>query len=366
MVDGHNDLPFRIRLKGPSALESLDLNAHQPDFQTDIPRLKKGGVGAQFWVADGSQTKPGQGRSGAGICLEEIDLIHRMVMKYSATLEMAYSADGIVRIRSKGKIASLIGIEGGAAIENSLAVLGAFYRLGARYMTLTWSDTNAWADSATDRALHGGLTEFGERVVLEMNRLGMLVDISHVSPDTMGDVLRISRAPIIASHSAAYALASTDRNVSDDILRMMPKNGGVIMVSFSPDALTQEGAKTVQPFWDYFHKLTNDPALSEDEVWKLAQRWDEEHPFPKCSVEEVVDHIEYIAKTAGPDHVGLGSDFDGIPFGPHNLEDVSYFPYITQVLLDRGHGENEIHKILGGNFLRAFRTAQAAASNRGR
>ena len=363
VVDGHNDLLFQIRLKGPSALEHLDLMAHQPDFQTDIPRLRKGGVGAQFWVADGSQAKCVKGRSGAGICLEEIDLIHRMAKKYPDVFEMAYAADDIVRIHGKGKIASLIGIEGGAAIENSLAVLGALYRLGARYMTLTWSDTIDWADSATDKPRHGGLSEFGERVVLEMNRLGMLVDISHVSADAMRDVLRTSRAPVIASHSAAYALASTNRNVPDDVLRSMAKNGGVIMVNFSPDALTQEGAESVQPFWDYFHKLKNDPALAEEEVWELALKWDKEHPVPKCSIEEVVDHIEYIAKTAGPDHVGLGSDFDGIPFGPSNLEDVSYFPYITQVLLDRGHGEKAIHKILGGNFLRAFRTAQEDAAN---
>jgi len=366
VVDGHNDLPFRIRLKGLSSLEHLDLMTYQPDFQTDIPRLLKGGVGAQFWVADGSQAKCIKGRSGLGICLEEIDLIHRMVEKYPAVFEMAYTADDIVRIRAKGKIASLIGVEGGAAIENSLAVLRSFFRLGARYMTLTWRDTIDWVDSATDLGRHGGLTEFGEHVVLEMNRLGMLVDISHVSPDAMRDVLRISRAPIIASHSSAYRLASTDRNVPDDVLRSMAGKGGVIMVDFDPGSLTQEGAKTVRPFWDYMRKLEQDPTLTEEKVWELAMKWDKEHPYPKCSVEKVVDHIEYIAKTAGPDHVGLGSDFDGIAFGPSKLEDVSYFPYITQVLLDRGYGEREIHKILGGNFLRAFRTAQEAAANLGR
>jgi membrane dipeptidase len=362
VVDGHNDLPYRIRSKGLSSLGGLDLMSRQPDFHTDIPRLLKGGVGAQFWVADGSLEKRGKGISGPRICLEDIDLIHRMVEKYPAVFEMAYSADDIVRIRGKGKIASLIGIEGGAAIENSLGVLDAFYRLGARYMTLTLGDTIDWVDSASDRALHGGLTDFGERVVMEMNRLGMLVDISHVSADAMRDVLRVSRAPIIASHSSAFALASTNRNVPDDVLRSVAKNGGVVMVNFFPGYLTQEGAKWDQPYWDYTHKLKSDPNLSEAEINKLADIWDAEHPVPKCSVEKVVDHIEHIARTAGPDHVGLGSDFDGIPFGPSNLEDVSDFPYITQVLLNRGHGEKEIRNILGGNFLRAFRTAQQASA----
>jgi membrane dipeptidase len=361
LVDGHNDLPYRIRSKGLSSLEGLDLASYQHDFQTDIPRLLKGGVGAQFWAADGSMGKRSKGKSGLEICLEEIDLIHRMVEKYPSVFEMAYTAGDIVRIRGKGKIASLVGIEGGAAMENSLGILGAFCRLGARYMTLTLGDTIDWVDSATDRALHGGLTEFGERVVLEMNRLGMLVDISHVSADAMCHVLRISRAPIIASHSSAYALAPANRNVPDDVLRSIAKNGGVVMVNFFPGYLTQEGAKLSQSFWDYWHKLESDPSLSEAEINKLADKWDEEHPVPKCSVEKVVDHIEYIAKTAGPDHVGLGSDFEGIAFGPTNLEDVSYFPYITQVLLNRGHGEQEIHKILGGNFLRVFRAAQEAA-----
>jgi membrane dipeptidase len=361
VVDTHNDLPYRSRSKGLATLEDLDLKSYQPDFHTDIPRLRKGGVGAQFWVADGGLVKPGNGKSGTGICLEDINLIHGMMEKYADVFEMAYTADDIVRIRKKGKIASLIGVEGGAAIENSLAVLGALYRLGARYMTLTWGATIDWVDSASDKALHGGLTEFGERVVLEMNRLGMLVDISHVSADAMRHVLRTSRAPIIASHSSAYALASTHRNVPDDVLQGIGKNGGVVMVNFFPGYLTQEGAKLDQAYWDYLHKLESDSKLTGAEINKLADKWDDEHPVPKCSVERVVDHIEYIAKTAGPDHVGLGSDFDGIPFGPSNLEDVSYFPYITQVLLDRGHGEKEIRNILGGNFLRVFRAAQHAA-----
>jgi membrane dipeptidase len=271
---------------------------------------------------------------------------------------MAYSADDIIRIRKKGKIASLIGIEGGNAIENTLGVLDAYYRLGARYMTLTLSDTIDWVDSATDKARHGGLTEFGEKVVLEMNRLGMLVDISHSSAEAMRDVLRVSKSPVIASHSSTFALSSTSRNIPDDILKSISENEGIVMVNFFPAYLTQEGAEISQLFWEYVHQLQSDSSLSENDINKLEDNWMEEHPVPKCSVENVVDHIEYIVKTADIDHVGLGSDFDGIPAGPENLEDVSCFPYITQVLLNRGYKEEAIHKILGENFLRVFRMAE--------
>jgi membrane dipeptidase len=363
VVDGHNDLPCKIRLKGPTALETLDLMANQTEFQTDIPRLLQGGVGAQFWIAVGWMGKKGIGRSGPSYCLEEIDLIHKMTEKYPAVLEMAYTANDIISIRQKGKIASLIGIEGGNAIENSLGVLGAYYRLGARYMTLTLADTIDWVDSATDEARHGGLTEFGEKVVLEMNRLGMLVDISHISAEAMRDVLYVSQAPIIASHSSAFALSGSPRNVPDDVLQSISKNGGIVMVNFFPAYLTQEGAKISQHFWEYLHNLQSDPNLSEIEISKLEDKWIEEHPFPKCSVENVVDHIEHVVKTAGIDHVGLGSDFDGIPFGPDHLEDVSCFPYITQVLLNRGYKEEAIYKILGGNFIRVFQTVEEKARN---
>jgi membrane dipeptidase len=362
VVDGHNDLPFKIRLKGPSALEKLDLMTNQPEFQTDIPRMVKGGIGAQFWIAVGWMGKQGNGRSGPSYCLEEIELIHKMTEKYSSVLEMAYTADDIIRIRHKGKIASLIGIEGGRAIENSLSVLGAYYRLGARYMTLTLADTIDWIDSATDVARHGGLTKFGEEVVLEMNRLGMLVDISHVSAEAMRDVLSVSQAPVIASHSSAFALAASPRNVPDDILQSIAKNGGIVMVNFFPGFLTNEGAEVSKLFWEYLHYIQSDPGLSENEIDKLEYKWMEEHPIPKCSVENVVDHVEHIIKTAGIDHVGLGSDFDGIPEGPEYLKDVSYYPYITQVLLNRNYKEEAIHKILGGNFLRVFTMAEEKAT----
>jgi membrane dipeptidase len=358
VVDGHNDLPFKIRIKGPSAIESLDLMTNQPEFQTDILRLLKGGVGAQFWIAVGWMGKQGNGRSGSSYCLEEIDLIHKMTEKYSSVLEMAYSADDIIHIRQKDKIASLIGIEGGRAIENSLGVLGAYYRLGARYMTLTLSDTIDWVDSATDVARHSGLTKFGEEVVLEMNRLGMLVDISHISPESMRHVLRISQSPVIASHSSSFALAGSTRNVPDDVLQNIAKNDGIVMVNFFPGFLTQEGAEIFNHFWEYRHCIDKDPSFNENEITQLSEKWVEEHPVPKCSVENVVDHIEHIVKIAGIDNVGIGSDFDGIPSGPEYLEDVSCFPYITQVLLNRGYREEAIHKILGGNFIRVFQTVE--------
>jgi membrane dipeptidase len=287
-----------------------------------------------------------------------------MTEKYSSVFEMAYTADDIIHIREKGKIASLIGIEGGNAIENNLGVLDTYYRLGARYMTLTLSDTIDWVDSATDVARHGGITEFGEQVVVEMNRLGMLVDISHISAEAMSDVLRVSKSPVIASHSSAFALSATPRNIPDDILKSISENEGIVMVNFFPAYLTQEGAEISQLFWEYVHYLESDPNLSEDEINKLEDKWLEEHPVPKCSVDNVVDHIEHIVKTAGIDHVGLGSDFDGIPAGPENLEDVSCFPYITQVLLNRGYKEEAIHKILGGNFLRVFRMAEEKLRNK--
>ena len=361
VVDGHNDLPYKIRIKGPSALETLDLMKNQPEYQTDIPRLLKGGVGAQFWIAVGWMGKQGNGRSGSSYCIEEIELIHKMTEKYSSVLELAYSADDIIRIRRQGKIASLIGIEGGKAIENTLGVLDAYYRLGVRYMTLTLSDTIDWVDSATDIARHGGLTKFGEEVVLEMNRIGMLVDISHISAEAMRDVLRVSQSPIIASHSSAFALAASTRNVPDDILQSISKNGGIVMVNFFPGFLTQEGAEIFSHFWEYLHYLQSDRSLSDNEINKLEDKWVEEHPIPKCAIGDVVNHIEHIVKVAGIDHVGLGSDFDGIPSGPDHLEDVSCFPNITQVLLNRGYKEENINKILGGNFMRVFQSVEGKA-----
>ncbi len=361
LIDGHNDLPWQFRDKGDLSFRKIDLRKSQKGLglHTDIPRLVQGGVGAQFWSA---YVPADTGKKGTAVrmTLEQIDVIRRMVAAYPDTFEMAYTADDIVRIRKKGKIASLIGVEGGHSIDNSLGVLRMLYLLGVRYMTLTHSETLDWADSATDEARHHGLTAFGEQVVREMNRLGMLVDISHVSAETMRHALRVTRAPVIASHSSAYALAEHPRNVPDDVLSMVKKNGGVVMVNFYPGFIVPEGARLRRDMFaiarDYRKKYPNDREFSA-----ALRQWRKEHPIPTGSVHTVVDHIEHIIKVAGVEHVGLGSDFDGINSVPKQLEDVFCYPYITQELLNRGYGKEDIVKILGGNLLRVLRCAENVA-----
>jgi membrane dipeptidase len=297
--------------------------------------------------------------------LEQIDLVCRLVARYPDTFELALTADDVERIHGQGRIASLIGVEGGHSIQESLGALRQLYKLGARYMTLTHSDTLSWADSATDEAQHGGLTAFGEEVVREMNRLGMLVDISHVSADTMRDALRVSRAPVIASHSSAYGIAPHSRNVPDDVLKLIAENGGVVMVNFYSGYVVPEAARIRADFLEARRELKArfpDPSQYEAAV----KRWDGAHPISAGTVRTVVDHIDHIAKVAGVDHVGIGSDFDGVSMVPHQLEDVSCYPYITQELLDRGYAEPDIIKILGTNILRALRTAEEVAKNSSR
>jgi membrane dipeptidase len=356
VIDGHNDLPYRYRQAGDLVLRSIDIAKPQKTLHTDIPRLRQGGVGAQFWSAyvDVDTRKDG---TVVRQTLEQIDVIHQMVRRYPDTFEMAYSTEDILRIHKNGKIASLIGVEGGHSIDNSLGVLRMLHALGARYMTLTHSETLDWADSATDKPKSNGLSPFGEQVVLEMNRLGMLVDISHVSADTMRHVLRVTKAPVIASHSSAYALAEHPRNVPDDVLRLLAKNGGVVMVNFFPGFVVPEAARIVKDMFQAARELKARYPETREFQAALAQ-WQREHPIPTGSVRNVVDHIEHIVKIAGIDHVGLGSDFDGIGTVPRQLEDVSCYPYITQELLNRGHSREEIHKILGGNLMRAFRGAE--------
>ncbi len=361
VIDGHNDLPWRLREKKETdqLLRKVDLTQPQKDMHTDIPRLRKGGLGAQFWSAyvPASTAKKG---TAVRMTLEQIDIIYQTVRTYPDVFEMAYTADDVVRIHKQGKIASLIGIEGGHSIDNSLGVLRCLYRLGARYMTLTHSDTLDWADSATDEAKHNGLTAFGEQVVLEMNRLGMLVDISHVSAVTMRHALKVTRAPVIASHSSAYALANHPRNVPDDVLKLVAKNGGVVMVNFYPAFIVQEGARARKDLFEKGRELKKKYPNEKDFREAFAQ-WQREHPIPRGDVHVVVDHIEHIIKVAGIDHVGLGSDYDGIGSTPQQLEDVSCYPYITQELLNRGYSREAIHKVLGGNVLRVLRAAEQVA-----
>jgi len=356
LVDGHNDLPYQFRHKGDLSFRQFDIARPQPKLHTDIPRLRQGGVGAQFWSAYVSTQTMKTGTS-VKETLEQIDVIQRMVQQYPDTFAMAYSVDDIFRIRKEGKIASLIGVEGGHSIDNSLGVLRMYYALGVRYMTLTHTESLDWADSATDKPKSGGLSAFGEQVVQEMNRLGMLVDISHVSGNTMKHVLRVTKAPVIASHSSAYALAEHPRNVPDDVLHLVAKNGGVVMVNFYPGFIVPEGARASKEMFRIYREF-KDKYGNEAELQAAFEQWRKEHPFPTGSVHTLVDHIEHIVNTAGVDHVGLGSDFDGITVVPKQLEDVSCYPNITQELLNRGHKKEEIIKILGGNLLRVFREAE--------
>ncbi len=361
LIDGHNDLPWQFREKGDLALRKLDLHQSQKSkgLHTDIPRLREGGVGAQFWSAYVPADTAKKG-TAVRMTLEQIDIIHRMVAAYPDTFAMASTADDIVRIHKQGKIASLIGVEGGHSIDNSLGVLRIYYTLGVRYMTLTHSETLDWADSATDEARHHGLTKFGEQVVHEMNRLGMLVDISHVSAETMRHALRVTRAPVIASHSSAYSVAEHPRNVPDDVLELVKKNDGVVMVNFFPGFVVPEAARLTRDIFQMAREMQK-KYPDEREFRAALRQWQKEHPIPTGSVHHVVDHIEHIIKVAGVEHVGIGSDYDGINAVPKQLEDVSCYPYITQELLNRGHSKEDIVKILGGNLLRVLRRAEEVA-----
>ena len=353
LFDGHNDLPWRLRADGDVKFETLDLAKRLSTGQTDIPRMREGGLKAQFW----SVYIPSEHAHPARTVTEQIDIVHRMVERYPNDLEMAYSADDVERIVKSGKIASLIGIEGGVAIEDDLAQLRAFARLGARYMTLTHNVTLDWADAATDTPKHGGLTPFGERVVREMNRLGMLVDISHVSPDTMADALRVSQAPIIASHSSAFAIAPHPRNVPDAILKQLPKNGGVVMVNFFSGFIVPEYARKMTAVRAELRAKHHDPKAAA----RAFEEWFQSNRLPHGTIADVADHIDHIVKVAGIDHVGIGSDFDGITAWPAGLDDVSCYPRLTEELLRRDYSESDVHKILGGNVLRAFRAAGTVA-----
>jgi membrane dipeptidase len=359
LVDGHNDLPWEMREKGDSSFVKMDISRPQSRLMTDIPRLRAGGVGAQFWsVFVPASTE--KDHTAVTKTLEQIDVVRRMVRQYPNDLELALTVDDIVRIHKAGKIASLIGIEGGYSIDKSLGVLRMMYALGVRYMTLTHSASLDWADSATDEPKAHGLSKFGEQVVAEMNRLGMLVDISHISAETMRHVLRVAKAPVIASHSSAFEIAKHPRNVPDDVLKLVAENGGVIMVNFYPAFILPEGARQYELGRELKKQYPNESA-----EYRLALRKREkENPLPPATVHHVVDHIEHIIKVAGIDHVGLGSDFDGIPSVPRQLEDVSKYPVITQVLLDRGYTKEQILKVLGGNLLRAMRKAEEVAGNK--
>ncbi len=361
VFDGHNDLPWALRSNASSSFERMDISQPQPTLHTDIARLRKGNVGAQFW----SVYVPAEtGKQGEALLqtLEQIDLVHAMVERYPQVFEFARTAADVRRIQRAGKIASLIGVEGGHSIENSLENLRRLHRLGAGYMTLTHSDTLDWADSATDGARHGGLSTFGEEVVREMNRLGMLVDLSHVSPATMKDALRVSQAPIIFSHSSARAVADHARNVPDDVLRLTADNGGVVMVNFFSGFVVPESARRMSRMFDAFREIREEHPVDKDARAKASAAWRAKNPILPGTIHDLVDHIDHIVRVAGIRHVGLGSDYDGVSVVPRQLEDVAAYPRITQELLNRGYTATEVDLICSGNILRVMERAEQVAN----
>ena len=356
LIDGHNDFPLALREKAQRDLSKLDISQPQPSVMTDIARLRAGGVGGQV----GSVYVPADlaGQAAVTATLEEIDTVYSMLRKYPDTFELAMTADDVERIFKKGKIGSLIGMEGGYSIDNSLATLRMFNRLGAKYMTLTHSKNVPWADSATDEPKLGGLSPFGEEVVREMNWLGMLVDLSHVSPDTMDDAIRVSQAPVIFSHSSARAVNDVPRNVPDAVLRQLPKNGGVAMITFVPGFLSPKVTAWTKLAGAEQARLTQQFPNEAAAVKSGVEAWTKANPAPRATIADAADHVDHIKQVAGIDHIGLGGDFDGIESVVVGLEDVSKYPGLTAELLRRGYKDDEIRKIIGGNILRVLREAE--------
>jgi membrane dipeptidase len=364
LFDGHNDLPWEIRESktAPRDVDAYDLRQAAAG-DTDLARLREGGLGAQFWSVYVPGEHGGDPRTAgyARMQLEQLDIARRLIARYPEALELALTAADVERARGRGRIASLLGMEGGHVLENSLGALRAYYDLGARYLTLTHNVTLDWADAATDEAKHGGLTRFGEEVVREMNRLGMLVDLSHVSPATMDDALRVSQAPVMFSHSSARALCDHPRNVPDDVLRRLPQNGGVVMVTFVVPFISQAAAEIAQAVMG---QIKAKSAGVEDPVER--QRIREELmatvTMPVTTIGQVADHVEHIRQVAGVDHVGIGGDFDGNTNWPVGLDDVSKYPYLFAELVRRGWSDSDLTKLAGQNALRVLREAEQVAA----
>lgn len=357
--DGHNDLPWALREQSFYDLDAVDIAQRLTATHTDLPRLRDGGVGAQFW----SVYVPAQLAGGAAVTatLEQIDCVHRMVRKYPDTLRLALTAADVEQAWADGRIASLMGAEGGHSIDESLAVLRMLHALGVRYMTLTHNDNVPWADSATDDEVLGGLSPFGEDVVREMNRLGMLVDLSHTSAGTMRHALRVTSAPVVFSHSSARAVCDVPRNVPDDVLTTLATNGGVCMVTFVPQFVSPAVAE-----W----RATGAEAAAAQGIKNtdlgafepFIAEWRSRHPQPRTTLSDVVAHVEHVREVAGVDHVGLGGDYDGTPTLPEGLEDVTGYPRLLAALADNGWSDADLGKLTSGNALRLLRDAESVAA----
>lgn len=364
LIDGHNDLPWQYR-KYRNDFSAIDLardtSKLSPPLLTDIPRLRAGGVGAQFWAVYVPPVPSGPPAVQA--VLEQIDVVHQMVARYPETFELALTAADVERIHRQGKIASLIGMEGGHSINNSLAVLRMAYGLGARYMTLTHVKNTDWADAAGDKPKHHGLTPLGEEVVREMNRLGMLVDLSHVTDETMRAALKVSQAPVIFSHSSAWALCHSPRNVPDDVLKLTARNGGLVMVCFLPGYLTERGRMAMEASDAEKARLLKLYPESSEEYKQGRKEWHRQHPWMhEATLSDVADHIDHVRKIAGVDHVGIGSDFEGFDGAPDGLEDVSCYPALLAELMRRGYTGEDIKKVAGLNLLRVMRDVEKVSS----
>ena len=360
LIDGHNDLlweSYEARAKGAA---EPDIAEACPQFQTDLPRLRTGGIGGQFWsVYTPSGWAPERALAGA---LERIDELHALVRRYGDRLELARTADDVERIARRGKIASLIGVEGGHMIAGSLKVLRILAELGMRYLTLTHNDDTSWADSATGKHTHGGLTDLGREVVRECNRHGVLVDLSHTSDDVMRQAIETSAAPPIFSHSSARALCDVPRNVPDDVLRLLARSGGVCMVTFVPWFLTPAGAKANAEAWRDVERIREQYKDDEQKRGAAFEEHFRSHPAPATTAADVADHIDHVRDVAGIDHIGIGSDFDGSTSMPADLRDVSCYPALFDELARRGYGDEDLAKIAGGNVLRVMREAERIAT----
>jgi membrane dipeptidase len=361
LIDGHNDLPWELRENHESRVEGLERGgASRPKpVMTDMERLRAGRVGGQFWSVYITGTLTGD--EAIRTTIEQIDTARRLIETYPRDLELAFSADDMVRIHRAGRIGSMLGMEGGRQIGGSTAALRRFYDLGVRYMTLTHNQTTEWADSATDVPKHDGVSPAGAAYIAEMNRLGMLLDLSHVSAVSMKDALQMTRAPVIFSHSNAFALNPHPRNVPDDVLALLPANGGVVMVNFYPVFLSPQVREWALRRTGEEARLKSLFSYSPDQAAAGLKAWEAANPRPRVGVGLVADHIEHIARVAGHDNVGIGGDLDGVPFTVEGLESVAGYPLLFAELIRRGWSDSNLAKLAGGNVLRALRRAEAVA-----